>query len=320
MSFPTAILDSPVTSAVESTLADALRSFALRLAEAVPPHRLYALGDDTLLDTTAAIEHLGRYVDALRIEAAGEIADRSRGVVHPSDGLAARKGCRNAVELIERITRVSGSTASRRIKLGKETRACGPSHSFPAQFPVVADALESGLLGTDAAAAIIAGIGPALRHGSIAGIKAAEEELVAAAIGTSSLVPTACTADEVRQQAMVWQAYLDPDGMEPVERRAWKGRGFEAGVLSDGLVRGRYAFMPEVAAKLNRVFDAFMSPRATTEFRTAEEQAEIDREADPRSRDQQRHDVIASMVDHYARSDEPPRIGGAAPTVLVTVR
>jgi Domain of unknown function (DUF222)/HNH endonuclease len=30
--------------------------------------------------------------------------------------------------------------------------------------------------------------------------------------------------------------------------------------------------------------------------------------------------VIASMVDHYARSDQPPRIGSAAPTVLVTVR
>lgn len=320
MTSPSALLDSPVTIAAESTMADALKAIALSLAEAVPPRQLYALKDDALLDTTAAIEHLGRYVDALRVEAAAEIADRSRGVVDRSDGLAARKGCRNAAELVERVTRVSGSTASRRIKLGNETRACGPGLSFPARFPIIADALESGLLGTDAASAILAGIVPALRHCTIAGLKAAEEELVAAAIGTSELVPTACTADEVRQQAMVWQAYLDPDGMEPVERRAWKGRGFEAGTLSDGLVRGRYAFMPEVAAKLNRIFDAYLSPRSATEFRTPEEQAEVDLTADPRSRDQQRHDVIASMVDHYSRSDEPPKIGGAAPTVLVTVR
>lgn len=322
---PSATLDSPAIPATESTLSDALRSAALRLAAVVPPRQLYALEDDDLLDTAAAIEHLGRYVDALRVEAAGEIAERSRGVVHRSDGLAARKGCRNAVELIERVTRVSGSTAARRVKLGSETRAHGSEPSFPARFPLLADALESGLLGTDAASAILAGLLPALRTCTIDGIRAAEEELVAAAIGTSELVPTACTADEVRQQAMVWQAYLDPDGMEPVERRAWNGRGFEAGVLSGGLVRGRYAFMPEVAAKLNRVFDAYLSPRSTTEFRTPEfqtpeEQAEVDREADPRSRDQQRHDVIASMVDHYSRSDEPPRIGGAAPTVLVTVR
>ena len=325
MTSPSTLLDSPVTPGTESTMADALKAIALRLAEAAPPRQLFALKDDAMLEATAAIEHLGRYVDALRVEAAAEIAHRSKGFVNPADGLAARKGCRNAVELVERVTRVSGSTAARRIKLGGETRSCGPGLSFPSRFPVLADAFESGLLGTDAASAIIAGILPAVRHCSIAGLKAAEEELVAAAIGTSKLVPTACTADEVRQQAMVWQAYLDPDGMEPVERRAWKGRGFESGTLSDGLVRGRYAFMPEVAAKLNRVFDAYLSPRSTTEFRspefrTAEEQAEVDLTADPRSRDQQRHDVIASMVDHYARSDEPPKIGGAAPTVLVTVR
>lgn len=325
MNSPTATLDSPVIFAAESAvpdapISDALRSMALRLAEAVPPRQLYALKDDALLEAATAIEHLGRYVDALRVEAAGEIAERSTGVVPQSESLAARKGCRNAVELIERVTRVSGSTAARRVKLGTETRFQGPELSCSPRFPVVADAFESGLLGTDAAAAILAGLLPTLRTCSIDGLKAAEKELVAAAIGTSDLVPTACTADEIRQQAMVWQAYLDPDGMEPIERRAWRARGFEAGTLSGGLVRGRFALMPEIAAKLNRLFDSYLSPRVTTEFRTAEEQAEVDVEADPRTRDQQRHDVIAAMVDHYSRSNEPPKIGGAAPTVLVTVR
>ncbi len=271
---------------------------------------------------TAAIEHLGRYVDALRVEAAAEIAERAVDPLCRADGLAPRMGCRNAAELIERVTRVSGATAVRRIRLGECTRTnlAVPSLPGPPKFGFVAEALEAGLIGLDAAGAIVAGIRPALRHASPAGVVAAEEELVAAAIGTSELVPTACTADEIRQQAMVWQAYLDPDGMEPVERRAWNARGFEAGTLSGGLVRGRFALMPEVAAKLTRLFDAYLSPRVTTEFRTEEEQAEVDAEADPRSRDQQRHDVVAAMVDHYSRSDEPPTIGGAAPTVLVTVR
>ena len=322
MNFPTATLDSPVIPAAESTMADALRNLALRLAEAVPPRRMQGLKDDDLLESMAAIEHLGRYADALRVEAAAEVAQRSKGVVTRSDGLAARKGCHNAAELIERVTRVSGGTAARRIKLGQETRTMVSVSGFSgrARFPFIADALESGLLGVDAASAILAGILPALPHCSIDGLKAAEEELVAAAIGTSDLVPAACTADEIRSQAMVWQAYLDPDGMEPVERRAWNGRGFQPGILSGGLVRGRFALMPEVAAKLNRLFDAYLSPRTTTEFRTPEEQDEVERTADPRSRDQQRHDVIAAMVDHYSRSDQPPRIGGAAPTVLVTVR
>ena len=319
MNSPTATLDSPVIPVAESTMADALRNIALRLADAVPPRQLQGLTDDGLLESMAAIEHLGRYADALRVEAAAEVAERSRLVLNQSDRLSVKKGCHNAAELVERVTRVSGSTAARRIRLGQDTRT-NVGFSCPARFPIVADAFENGLLGVDAATAIIAGLIPVYLHGHLDSLKAAEEELVAAAIGTSDLVPTACTADEIRNQAMVWQALLDPDGMEPVERRVWKARGFQSGTLSGGLVHGRYALMPEVAAKLNRLFDAYLSPRSSTEFRTAEEQAEVERNADPRSRAQQRHDVIAAMVDHYSRTDQPPRIGGAAPTVLVTVR
>jgi hypothetical protein len=35
---------------------------------------------------------------------------------------------------------------------------------------------------------------------------------------------------------------------------------------------------------------------STTEFRSAEEQAQADAAADPRSRDQQRHDILAAMI------------------------
>ena len=312
---------SGFTPAADS-IAVAAREHAKSLAAAIPARRLQTSTDDDLLEAMSAIEQLGRYVDALRVEAAAEVAHRSTGFVNRADALSARKGCRNAAELIERVTLVSGSTAARRMKLGYETcvELAASGMPSPARFRFVSDALESGLIGVDAASAIVAGLVPTFRCATIDGLKAAEEELVGCAIGTSDLVPTACTADEIRDQALVWQAYLDPDGMEPVERRAWNARGFQSGTLVGGLVCGRFALMPEVAAKLNRLFDAFMSPRSTTEFRTAEEQAEADRASDPRSRDQQRHDVIASMVDHYSRSDQVPKIGGAAPTVLVTVR
>lgn len=332
MNFPSITLETPVDvagafgaegfAADANSVAESMREHARSLMTAVPARRLQGLTDDDFIAAMSAIEHLGRYVDALRVEAAAEVAHRSTGFVNRADGLAARKGCRNAAELIERVTRIAGAAAVRRIKLGQETRVelATPGAPSPARFRFVSDALESGLIGVDAASAIVAGLVPTFRHASIDGLKAAEEELVSCAIGTSDLVPTACTADEIRDQALVWQAYLDPDGMEPVERRAWNARGFQSGTLTGGLVCGRFALMPEVAAKLNRLFDAFLSPRSTTEFRTAEEQAEVDRTSDPRSRDQQRHDVIASMVDHYSRSDQAPKIGGAAPTVLVTVR
>lgn len=332
MTSPTATLEAPAAVACVSaaegcpaaahSIAEAARELARSLAAAIPARRLQLSKDDELLEAMSAIEQLGRYVDALRVEAAAEVAHRSTGFVDRADALSARKGCRNAVELIERVTLVSGATATRRIKLGHETRVelAAPGMPSPARFRFVSDALEAGLIGVDAASAIVAGLVPTFRHASIDGLSAAEEELVSCAIGTSDLVPTACTADEIRDQALVWQAYLDPDGMEPVERRAWNARGFQSGALVGGLVCGRFALMPEVAAKLNRLFDAFMSPRSKTEFRTEEEQAEADRASDSRTRDQQRHDIIASMVDHYSRSDQVPKIGGAAPTVIVTVR
>jgi 5-methylcytosine-specific restriction protein A len=310
------------SAAATDSIADAARGCAHALSAAIPACVLQLSKDDDLLEAMAAIEELGRYVDALRVEAAAEVAHRSTGFVNRADGLAARKGCRNAGELIERVTLVSGTTAARRVRLGRETRVelAAPGMPCAARFRYVSDALESGLIGLDAASAIVAGLVPTFSHASIDGLKAAEEELVACAIGTSDLVPTACTSDEIRDQALVWQAYLDPDGMEPVERRAWNARGFQSGTLVGGLVCGRFALMPEVAAKLTRLFDAFLSPRSSTEFHTAEEQEEVDRASDSRTPDQQRHDVIASMVDHYSRSDQVPKIGGAAPTVLVTVR
>ena len=43
------------------------------------------------------------------------------------------------------------------------------------------------------------------------------------------------------------------------------------------------------------------------------------RDADPRSRDQQRHDVFAGIVDTAARALDMPQLGGAAPVVAVAV-
>jgi 5-methylcytosine-specific restriction protein A len=53
---------------------------------------------------------------------------------------------------------------------------------------------------------------------------------------------------------------------------------------------------------------------------TAEERAQLAVQAETRTSDQQRHDVVASIIATAARSAEQPTIGGAAPTVLVSVR
>jgi hypothetical protein len=78
--------------------------------------------------------------------------------------------------------------------------------------------------------------------------------------------------------------------------------------------------LPEVAAKLTRLFDAHLAPRSGGGFMTAEERARIAEMGETRTAEQQRHDVLAAIIDTAARSGEHPTIGGAPPTVLVSVR
>ena len=285
------------------------------------PLGVRAADDDTMLAVTAAVEGLGRSIDALRIECAGEIGERSR-VSLGTASLAAKKGCGSAKELLTRVTRISNSSARSRLKLGGETRTqfSLSGVEFPARFPRVAAALEAGAIGIDSAQAILEGLVPVIENAAIDEIAAAESELVASATGTGPDSAVPFPADEVRVQAKVWKSVLDPDGLEPSEERMMKKRGFSLPQERGGLLCGTYALMPEIGAKFLRMFDACQSPRTAPAFLREEEAAEQELEVDPRTPDQLRHDVVAAMVDSFARSGEVPTIGGASPTVLVSVR
>src|SRR5690554_452156 len=295
------------------------------LTQVLPTGEAVGMTDDELLIHGAALEQLGRQVDARRVEWAAEVGERSRRELGAAS-LAAKKGCRTAVELIQRVTRASGATVSRFLKLGAQTR---PQRSlagveFPARFPQVSEALSNGDIGTDTARAIVNGLAPSLDHIAIDDLGVAEFELVASATGTSPESTVPATADEVAVQATQWRAFLDPDGVRPTEERAMAERAFSRGTLKGGLVVGTYALLPEIAGKLNRVMDSYLSPRTTGTFlsdddRAAAEAAEAEGGRDPRTDTQKRHDALASMIDGAARSGESPSIGGAAPTVLVSV-
>jgi Domain of unknown function (DUF222)/HNH endonuclease len=129
-----------------------------------------------------------------------------------------------------------------------------------------------------------------------------------------------CTADELRIQAQAWATFLDQDGPEPDDERAMRRRGFRIGRARDGLIPVSGELLPEVAAGLTRLFDAHLAPRSGGGFLTAAERAQLAVHAETRSPDQQRHDVLAAAIATAARSGEHPSIGGAAPTVLVSVR
>ncbi len=299
----------------------ALLDLARSVTAALENRSVGASEDDSLLALTRQVEALGRSVDALRIAAAGEIAARSRTEDGPA-GLAARKGCRSANELLQRLTQISGATGAARLGLAALTRrgTALAGTPLPATFDHVRAALEAGELGLDAAVALTKNLAPLQDRVHPEALDAAEKELVAAATGTSPDSSVPASADEIRIQASVWRATLDPDGLEPDEAHAMVKRGFRLGPERNGLVPVSGGLLPEAAGRVKRLFDAYLTPTTAPAFLREEELADKDVVQDPRTKDQQRHDILIGVLDAMARSGDTPTIGGAAPTVLVTVR
>lgn len=299
---------------------DALEQLRSRLCDVLRFDEASCLPDDELLAVVSALEALGRVVDASRAACAGEVGERSR-VELGDQRLSTRRGCRSAAELLERVTQVSAFEARRRISLGSGTRARVGFSGEPIEpeFPQVAAALAAGELGADAAGTIIRELDRARPNADPVEFAAAEQALVGEALGRGDGGPVRCTSDELQVQAQAWSTFLDQDGREPDER-AMRRRGLRLGRTRDGLVPLTGELMPEVAARLTRLFDAHLSPRAGLSFHTDDERASFAESGEQRTADQQRHDVLAAALDTAARSGEHPTIGGAAPTVLVSVR
>ncbi|MEQ6897715.1 DUF222 domain-containing protein [Microbacterium sp. KR10-403] len=303
------------------TVHDALASDSVR-----------ALSDAELLDLTRVAESIGRRVDALRITTAAEVDHRSRTELG-EERLSARSGCSSAADLICRVTRVAGATARARIRQGRAVavRTTLTGEALPALFPTVREAVIDGGIGIDTVTAITAVLNPIADRVDPAQWQAAEYELTAAATGNGPDGAPACTADETRIQAKVWELVLDPDGKLPDDERAARRRGIFLGREYENIVPIRGGLLPEVAAQLVKLADAHLNPRVqdrtTPETGTGVSFHETDTgpsgtpeiPADTRTQAQKLHDVFATILGVAARSTETPTLGGMPPTVLITI-
>ncbi|WEG09793.1 DUF222 domain-containing protein [Microbacterium horticulturae] len=311
---------------LDSTLGDTVH-------ESLSADAVRSLSDTELLELTRVTEALGRRVDALRITTAAEVDDRSRTELG-EERLSARSGCSTAADLLCRVTGIASATARARIRQGRAVavRTTLTGQPLPARFPTVREALIDGGIGGDSITAITSILNPIADRTDPAQWAAAEYELTAAATGNSTDQAPACTADETRIQAKVWELVLDPDGKLPDDERAARKRGIVLGRERDNIVPIRGALLPEVAAQLIKLNDAHLNPRV--EDRTTPETsagvsfhetsdadtlgaAEIP--ADTRTRAQKLHDVFATILSVAARSAETPTLGGLPPTVLITI-
>lgn len=150
----------------------------------------------------------------------------------------------------------------------------------------------------------------------------------------------AATAQDLRVLAEAIAAYLDPDGAEPEDEAAMRARGLTLGAATDGLIPVQGRLLPEVAGQLQRVFDALLNPRVAPAQDSAGSFSAVSSQrgrgssgrstgdvasdggiapADLRTRPQRQHDALATTLGVAARADELPTIGGASPTLVLTM-
>ncbi|MCM3780890.1 HNH endonuclease [Microbacterium hydrocarbonoxydans] len=141
---------------------------------------------------------------------------------------------------------------------------------------------------------------------------------------------------------------LDPDGPELDDQYALQRRGLTIGRLHQGLHRITGHLLPDAAAQLQAVLDAMLNPKVDgpphpTGVRFTPSPGEDGNTAngagaesgdavpldpwnsdpravvDSRTHAQRRHDAFAAAVGIAARHQDMPSLGGAAPTLVVTV-
>lgn len=300
---------SSLRSAAAEAVDDALRAGAI-----------HASSDFELADTLAVAGDLLRLVEALLIEGAAEVAERS-GSLARDERLTTRLGCHDVNELLQRLTRCSPQTAGRIERAQKAVAQqwdAVTGEPRPARLPALREALVDGDVGLDG---VLAVAGPLL---AMRDRVASERLLIADAILAAQArgkgpdaAPPGCP-DLLRTQAQVWATALDQDGAEPTERESAFRRGLTLSPTRDGVVPIRGTLLPEVAAQLQRIFDAVSSPRVR--FTDSPDGPDTTPDLDERTRPQKQHDALATALTAAAASGDLPTIGAAAPTLVVSVR
>ncbi|HEY5320757.1 MAG TPA: DUF222 domain-containing protein [Galbitalea sp.] len=265
------------------------------------PADLSHSGDEQLARIAVAAESLARRLGAIQLAVAAEIADRSRPELGTA-GLSARHGCMRPAAFIEGLVQISGADAARRIRLGSALRRTQTmtGELLPPRFPILADAVAAGEIGTEAAAVIVRVLDDARRVADPADRDVAEAVLV----DHARINPVQRVCD----LAIAIRDRLDPDGILPREEETRARRGLRLGRERNGIVPFSGGAEPTTAALLKSAFDEANAPGATPRFLSeddrrdgttttvADDGTEVVKIRDARTRDQRQYDVFAGLL------------------------
>ncbi|QUW18763.1 HNH endonuclease signature motif containing protein [Agrococcus sp. Marseille-Q4369] len=278
------------------------------------------LGDVERWDAFAAVGELARLADGALVRMAGVVERSVPAMDAPNQ--ARTFGYHSTRTALRHEAGVSASRAKAILQLARvSTPRVGPT-GLPLEplYPHVAGALEDGSIAIDQGRVIVEVLESAGGRADPDARLAAEEDLVGAAVGEQrpgergydDAVPT--PPELLAVTARQWLSALDPDGAEPREEAQVAEREFTLAQCADGVFRGRVAFPPVEGAEVMAVLAAYDSPRTGDGFENP------DAPADDERTDAQRHaDVLVGLFRAHARSGEPPRPGGDAPTLLVAI-
>jgi hypothetical protein len=281
--------------------------------------------DDQIIDALSVAAELQRLTDAVMIEAVGEISRRSQ-ERDRDQRLTSRRGCHDVGELVQRATRLGASSAARIHRAAKATmvRQALNGDAMPGLLPAMREALSDGEVGIDGLIAVAGPLQAMSPRVGVDDLRTADALLAAEARGEGPDGAPAACAELLRVQARAWAAYLDQDGAEPREEKALRLRGITLGRARDGVVPITGTLLVEVAAQFERICHAVGSPRVSAEgpvvFRPSDEIRDEEAATDGRTSAQKRHDAFATALFTAASSELLPTIGGAAPTLVVSVR
>ena len=355
------------------------------LVELSDAERLADLSDQDLLDALKELEALGRLIDAGRAFAAGEVQQRSRKELGDAR-LCVKKGFTRAVDLVADATGTSTVAAHRRITQAQPLRPAVSvsGREEPSPFPLIRAGVGAGLVATETSLVITGALQEARDRGAAPDrVGDGERALLAAVLGADcirehmavfgdrarALLSEACdstpgrgrTLAQVRRLASAWRVMLvqeaDRSRGEEAERirttereHAENRRHLRLLPSRGGTRRIEGELLPEVAAQLERILDAYMNPRvdgsrhgvgdttrhgkwldlgvrpATAGVGDLRAGAEVlgappppGPEVDRRSRGQRLHDAFGGVLTVAAGVPDMPLLGGAPPTLVVTI-
>lgn len=304
------------------------------------------LSDEDAAELLALTGRIQRRLEGVQIEAAVLVRDRSDGI--RDERMTTKFGCSRPADLVRMLTGSDTRGATRLVKAAKLVRReLGFSNGafLPARYQALREVMVSGVLGVAGLLAATDPLEQSARRISDEDRIEADQQLADFARGASTdgediaLRPLPLPED-LNVLAKVMVAYLDPDGAEPAEEAALRGRYFSIGKVRDGVVPVRGSLLPEIAGQLGLLMDSLLNPRVNgaeapddkspddtaerggVRFEpSTEEESAVEEDlgySDNRTPGQKRHDALAAILTTAAGSDQFPHLGGAAPTLVVT--